>query len=87
MKRGQIRAKAIYVLGEVGPEAGAVAPDLLAILKDDPQSFIRMYAAMTLGKIGPDPIVLDGLKDAAKNDKDPDVCWAANEALKKMNKP
>ena len=82
--RGQIRAKAIYVLGEVGPTAGSVAPDLLAILREDPASQIRMYAAMALGKMGPEPAIVQGLTAAARTDKDPDVCRAANDALRKL---
>ena len=84
-KRGQIRAKAIYVLGELGPDARTAVPDLLAILKDDPESVIRTYAAQALGKMGPESEIVEALKTAAKNDKDPDVCWAANEALKKLS--
>ncbi|MDB5313077.1 MAG: lyase domain protein repeat-containing protein [Gemmataceae bacterium] len=81
-KRLQTRAKALYILGEVGPEAKPAVPDLLTILKDDPESAIRMYSAQALGKMGPDPAIREALTAAAKNDKDPDVCRAANEALK-----
>jgi len=83
-KRGQIRAKAIYILGEVGPDAKAAVPELLAILKDDPESYIRTYTAQALGKMGRDPTIVAALKVAAKDDKDPEVCGAAHEALKKL---
>jgi HEAT repeat protein len=82
--RGQIRAKAIYILGEVGPGARAAVPELLAILRDDPESYIRTYTAQALGKMDRDPAIVAALKAAAKDDKDPDVCGAAHEALKKL---
>jgi HEAT repeat protein len=77
------RAKAIYILGEIGPEAKAAEPDLLILLKDDPESTIRMYTAQALGKIGRDTKIREALK-AATVDRDPDVCQAANEALKRL---
>lgn len=83
-KRGQIRAKAIYILGEVGPDARAAVPELLTILRDDPESSLRTYTAHALGKMGRDPAVVQALTAAAKGDKDPDVCGAAHEALKKL---
>ena len=82
--RGQIRAKAIYILGEVGPDARAAVPELLAILRDDPESFIRTHTARALGKMGRDPAIAAALEAAAKGDMDPDVCGAANEALKNL---
>lgn len=82
--RGQIRAKAIYILGEVGPDARAAVPELLAILRDDPESFIRTHTARALGKMGRDPAIAAALEAAAKGDKDPDVCGAANEALQSL---
>jgi HEAT repeat protein len=83
-KRGPIRLKAIYVLGEVGPDAKDAVPDLLAVLKEDPESPLRRYAAQALGKMTPDPVIVEALKTAAKTDGDPDVCGAANEALKRL---
>jgi HEAT repeat protein len=83
-RRGQIRAKAIYVLGEVGPAARSAAGDLLAILKEEPETHLRVHAARALGKMGPDPEIVQGLQAAARADRDPEVCQVANEALKKL---
>ena len=80
--RSSVRLMAIFLLGEIGSEAESAAPKLVEILKTDPEIFPRKYAAMALGKIGKSPEVLEALREAAKTDKDPDVCWAANEALK-----
>jgi HEAT repeat protein len=82
--RGQTRAKAIYILGEVGPAAKTAVPELLIILRDDPESSIRTHTARALGKMGRDPAVVAALEAAAKGDKDPDVCGAAHEALKNL---
>lgn len=84
LKRGRVRAKAIYILGEVGPDARAAVPELLVILRDDPESSIRTYAAQALGKMGRDPAIVAALEAVAKGDKDPEVCGAAQEALKKL---
>ena len=59
-------------------------PELLIILRDDPESSIRTHTARALGKMGRDPAVVAALEAAAKGDKDPDVCGAAHEALKNL---
>jgi hypothetical protein len=37
--------------------------------------------------MGPEPAIMEGLRAAARADKDRDVCRAANEALKKFGEP
>ena len=81
-KRVQVQCKASFLVVEMGVSAAAARPKLISILKTDPSHHSRKYAAMALGKIGKSPEVLKALREAAKTDKDPDVCWAANEALK-----
>jgi HEAT repeat protein len=83
-KRTTVRMKAIYLLGELGGKAEPMVSDLIGLLKDDPETFIRRYSAMTLGKIGSTPAIVDALRAAGKTDKDPDVCWAANEQLRNL---
>lgn len=82
MKRIGTRTKAMYLMGEMGGASMAAVPELIATMNDAEDSSVRMYAAMALGKIGRTPEILNALGTTAKTDKDPDVCWAANETLK-----
>lgn len=76
------RTKALYLLGEMGLAGMPAVPELIQMLKGEPESGIRMYTAMALGKIGRTPEIMNALKTCSKTDADPDVCWAANEAVK-----
>lgn len=80
--QSSVRLQAIFLLGEIGAASEAAVPKLIEILKNDPGVFPRKYSAMALGKIGKSPKIIEALELAGKTDKDPDVCWAANEALK-----
>lgn len=76
------KTKALYLLGEMGSAGMSAVPDMIQILKAEPESAIRMYTAMALGKIGRTPEIMNALETCSKTDGDPDVCWAANETMK-----
>src|SRR5271154_3575001 len=48
-----VRRNAADQLGELGPEAKSVIPELIKAL-DDKDFFVRRFAAKALGQIGPD---------------------------------
>ena len=76
------RTKAMYLLGELGAAGTPAIPQLIGVMKEDTECQCRMYAAMSLGKIGRTPEILEVLEATVKVEKDPDVCWAINESLK-----
>lgn len=65
----QVVQSALQALGQIGPSARPLVPDISRILKEAPVPFQRRTAAETLGKIGPvTPQVVSALTAALADD-------------------
>lgn len=81
---GLERAKSVYLLGEVGPEARSTTPALLDLLKDRSQNaLLRVYVIEALAKMGPDERSAKALA-AAREDEEDEVRLKARELLDKV---
>jgi len=70
-----VREYAVRALGRIGPEASAAVPELLDLLRKDPERDVREHAAKSLGLIGAQALgprlgeavqaLMKGLKDEA----------------------
>ena len=59
-----VRQRAAYVIGEIGPDAVDVGPDLFNRLKVEPKRLVRIYLFIALAAVQfIDPAVIDDLKD------------------------
>jgi HEAT repeat protein len=76
------RTKAVYVLGEIGPEAKVALASLVAMMGHKDWR-VREYVADALGKIGPDEEAVKALT-VALQDEAPEVQIKAKEALRKV---
>jgi len=69
-----LREEMVLALGEVGPQASAAIPLLVALLTNpDEESSVQVAAALTLGKLGPDAV-----KELAKEFGNPNAVTRLN---------
>lgn len=80
----EIRRRALFALGAIGPDAVEAVPALAAILTEDPDSEIRQQAALALAKIGPTSAAVPALARALEEDKEPAVRMNAAFGLFKL---
>lgn len=78
--RAAVRFGGVRGLRIVGDVAGAAAPRVEALLKDEDRD-VRLDAALALGELGG---AVGALEDAARREKDPLVAMAVDEALERL---
>lgn len=85
-----LRMRAVWALGEIGPQSKEVIPLLRKLMKDDKEAeLIRARAAQALGRIGPKareavPDLIKALEIEDKQDPNHSLRWNAAEALGKI---
>ena len=80
-----LRCDAVQLLGAMGPAAAAAAGPLAAILKSEPQWYVRSYALKALAAIGDHPGVAAALDGARRTDENVDARRAAGAALESLS--
>ena len=80
-----VRKAAAEALGKIGPDAKAIIPALIKLLRDDDWG-IRWTAARALGNIGPNAKTAIPALTEFLEDKDGFIRTAAAEALEKIEK-
>lgn len=78
----EVRWKAAMALAGAGPAAAGAADGLAAALGDS-VPLVRQFAAAALGNAHVETAI-PALRAALKGDEDPQVRWAAGEALRKL---
>jgi HEAT repeat protein len=82
-----VRCEAIHTLGRLGKNALTAIPELLKVLKDEEVPEVRLAAIQELGEFGPDAKQAVEALTIASRDGRPALREAAQEALKKIQKP
>jgi len=82
MPRRDVRADSCMLLGRLGAAARPAIPELIRLLRDDEDRFVRLFAAYSLGSIATrdDTAAVEALVMATK-DKEKFVREAASETL------
>ena len=77
-----VRSEAVHCFERMHKVEKSIAVEIAALLKDE-HTLVRKCAAKALGKIGlKDEEVVSSLKEAAQSDKDHEVRWKAQKALR-----
>jgi HEAT repeat protein len=80
----QLRRKAAFTLGNIGPSDPAVLPALIRALKDN-DAEVRTQAILSLVKLGPAAHeAVPALTELARRDRNPQVRTCASQALAKL---
>ncbi len=71
--RAGVRRRVVGRLIARGFSDEATIPTLLSVLREDPSADVRFMVAMSMYEFGPDPRVIEALRETANRDPDFDV--------------